>query len=322
MLVLALAGCGGGGEEPADCPCAGEAACACDGGGGGETPGACEREPEGRSEAVCQAWSCARGREGRVAWSGSVAACDPGDDDANRAAALQLVNAYRLVADLPALVTDPALDAKAQACALLQDANDVLEHFPDESAACYSAAGREASGKSNLASNEGVMGIHLHMFDAGEHNAAALGHRRWILSPPLEATGLGTTDGYSCMWIMHPFQNDTAAFVAWPPPGPVPAEAVQGVHPGIGSLDAIGWSIQSNTIDLSAASATVTEDGVERPVQTLPLENNYGSRQAIKIVPDGWRTAVGPTYRVELAGTSAPVAYEFHLVDCGPSAGG
>ncbi|WP_373047552.1 CAP domain-containing protein [Vulgatibacter sp.] len=276
----------------------------------------CERALDDRKAAVCQAWNCAREAEVAPAWTGDAASCEPGDDPDVRAASVVLTNAYRFVAGLEPVEADPALDEKAQQCAVLMHANRSLSHEPPESWACFDPVARQAASNSNIATADGYEAVHLYMADSGASNSRSLGHRRWILSPPLEQIGVGTTDQFSCMWVVHPFEVDEAPFVAWPPPGKVPVEMIHGATPWSGNVDSIGWSIQSNRIDLAGVGVVVREDGVERPVTLHPLLARYGSRYALRIVPDGWGTTVGRTYSVEVTGASEPISYSFELVDC------
>lgn len=303
VVLLALAACGGSEGDGG-------------GGGTGEPAPYCARSFNDRREAVCQAWTCATQDPPTPAWTGDVATCAPGDDPALREAAVRLTNAYRLMAGLPAVSGNPTSEARAQQCAVMQHANHSLSHEPPDDWLCRTTDAVVAAGSSNVATADGYEAVHLYMEDGGANNASTLGHRRWILSPPLETVGVGTTDGYSCMWVVHPFEVDTRPFVSWPPAGPVPAEVVHGATPLNGSLDRTGWSVQSNRIDFARATVTVTEDGVEKPVKTVALGANYGSRYALKIVPDGWKTQIGPRYAVQVDGVSQPVSWEFELVDC------
>jgi len=305
VVLLAAAACGGGGGD--------------DGGGAGGTGELpyCERSYTDRLDAVCQAWNCAMRDPPTPAWTGSAGTCDPGDDPALRGAALDLTNAYRFLAGLAPVTVDETNATRAQACALLQHANRALSHDPPDDWACFTQDGRLGAGGSNIATADAWDAVHMFLVDDGANNADRLGHRRWILSPALERVGFGTTDAYACMWVVHPFELAEQAFVAWPPPGPVPAAVVHGARPQVaGSLDLVGWSIQSNRIDFSRATVHVTEDGKEVPVRIQVLGPNTGSRYALKIVPDGWRTAIGSTYAVHVDGVSEPIAYEFELVDC------
>ncbi len=181
------------------------------GGGGGAGGGAgggstsCDGTISGSREAqVCHAFRCARDNMSEGNWvGGNVASCVPGDmDNPGRANALRLLNAYRFVAQLPQVVTDPELNAKAQACALMMDANNALSHHPPTSWLCYTADGDEAAASSNISSGRGVRSIDMYMSDYGASNALSLGHRRWFLSNSLGPVGIGSTSDSSCHWVI------------------------------------------------------------------------------------------------------------------------
>jgi uncharacterized protein YkwD len=64
-------------------------------------------------------------------WTGSVAGCDAGSIPASvRDDLLAAVNFYRALADVGPVTRDSALDADAQAAALIMDANGALSHQP------------------------------------------------------------------------------------------------------------------------------------------------------------------------------------------------
>ena len=142
-------------------------------------------------------------------WTGSVASCSAGDTtEAFKAAVLRRLNFFRAMAGLPGnLALDAPLSAKAQRAALMMDAADSLSHGPSTSWPCYSADGAEAAGKSLLAySNAPARSVALldgYMRDRGANNAA-VGHRRWILYPPLAKVGTGDAPQANALWVIVP----------------------------------------------------------------------------------------------------------------------
>ncbi len=264
-------------------------------------------------ESVCERWLADRADLAEGAWSGSAASCDPGEIlEPGPENALRLVNLYRYLAGLAPVIRDPALDAAAQACALMMHAEGRLSHDPTTDWACYSAQGADGAARSLEDLAPVVAAIDVYMIDPG--NETTLGHRRNILSQWLQAVGIGSTDRASCLSTDIPSQW-IEGFIAWPPPGQFPMEAIEPL-PWLGSLDDVGWSIQTTTIDLAAAEVTVrnAQDDV-LPVEVWQLEPGYGSSYAIAIRPTGWSMQPG-TYRVDVAGVDPPIAYEFQVVDC------
>jgi uncharacterized protein YkwD len=264
------------------------------------------------TDALCARWNGDRANLGEGTWSGSVNGCNAGDISADgRANALKLVNLYRFIAGLPEVSTAADRDQKAQACALMMDANNQLSHSPPMNWACYTADGAQAAGNSNISSTPGVEGVDLYMADPG--NPTTIGHRRWILSGSLGPIGLGSTSSRSCMWVIGGSGAVNPAFTAWPSPGLFP---IQAMNASFQSVDQTGWTIQSSSIDLGGAQVTVTDAGQSKPVKVTQLANNYGSTYAISMIPEGWTSQAGHTYAVSVAGVSQAISYEVQMVDC------
>jgi len=284
---------------------------------GGAGAGGTSLDPGDHSApGTCARWNADRADMSEGTWDGDVASCAAGMISTNaHDNALRLYNLYRWLADLPAVTTDPERDSKAQACALLMTANDDLSHDPPMDWTCWTQAAHDGASSSNISSGPGVSSVDLYMVDGG--NEDTLGHRRWILSNSLGPIGLGSTGpmGSSCMQNLNGTGKAGKTWLAWPPPGPFPAEAVKPGRFG-GSLDDVGWSIQSDSIDLGAGTVTITSGGEDRPVVVTELPGGYGSRYALNIQPDGWTTTAGQTYAVSVSGTSTSISYEVEVVDC------
>ena len=150
------------------------------------------------------------------------------------------------------------------------------------------------------------------MLDYG--NESTIGHRRWILSNGLGPIGVGSTSSYSCMWVIGGSGSDTTPWTAWPAPGSFPIDAMGSGSTGV---DKVGWSLQSDTIDLARATVTVTEGSVAKAVTVSQLDAYYGSKYAITFTPNGWRSAAGKTYHVSVSGTATAIAYDVAMTDCG-----
>jgi hypothetical protein len=264
------------------------------------------------TDMICARWKGDRAALGEGTWSGNVAGCNAGDISADgRANALKLVNLYRFLAGLPDVGVDAAKNGRAQECALMMHANNQLSHSPPTTWKCYTDAGKTGAATSNISSGAGVMSVDLYMADPG--NATTIGHRRWILSNSLGPIGLGSTSQYSCMLVIGGSGNGGKAYQPWPPAGIVPIEAF---NASFQSIDQTGWTIQSDSINLSNAQVTVTDGGVNKPVSVTTLGANYGSSYAIRMVPSGWTTQAGHTYSVNVAGVSPPISYDVEVVDC------
>lgn len=267
-----------------------------------------------RAEEVCQRWAADRADLSEGSWTGNTSNCDAGDiSGRGRENALRLTNLYRWMAGQPEVTDDPTRNAAAQECALMEHLHGSLSHYPDASWACYTAEGAGAAGSSNIASAAAVYAVDMYMLDWG--NETTIGHRRWLLSNQLGPVGIGSTNQYSCMWVIYGSGGGTAPWVAWPPPGPIPEDAFFDGG-GLG-VDDTGWTLQSDSIDLSRATVTITSGGVDKPVTVSPLLSGYGSTYAIKMLPRGWRVHAGETYTVQVGGTSPAISYDVEVVGCG-----
>jgi hypothetical protein len=277
-------------------------------GTGGSVPG-----DRTTAEGTCARWNGDRADLGEGTWSGNVAACDPGDiSPEGRANALKLINLYRWLADLPAVVTDPERDRQAQACSLMMEAEGSLSHEPGTDWACYTEEGAEGASSSNISGGGGVVSVDRYMLDQG--NATTIGHRRWTLSNSLGPIGLGSTgNGASCFQNLRGSGRAGKPWMAWPAPGIIPLQAM---GTGRQTIDSTGWSIQSDDVDLGDAVVTVTSGGADMPVTVTQLMGGYGSRYAIRFNPNGWTTTAGQTYSVSVTGTDTPIAYDVQVVTC------
>ncbi len=263
---------------------------------------------------VCARWQADRADLSEGDWDGDSASCTPGDiSDVGRNNALKMVNLYRWLADLPEVSTDTSRDGMAQECSLMMHAAGELSHTPDTDWACYTQDGADAAGSSNLAGAPGVIAVDLYMIDPGNENT--MGHRRWILSDGLGPIGLGSTTQYSCMWVLGGSGGAQSEWTAWPPEGESPLEIIS--PPGSwSSLDETGWTIQSDTVDLSSAQVAVQGGGQDLEVVTTYLAQGYGSFHALKFVPDGWTSQADTTYTVQITGIDTPIAYDVTLLSC------
>ncbi len=269
--------------------------------------------PSDPAEAVCGRWNADRANLSEGSWSGSEASCNAGDISATgRGNALKIVNLYRFLAGMPEVQTDPTRNSAAQQCALMMEANNSITHTPPTSWKCYSQTGAQAAGKSNIATVAGVYAVDMYMIDPG--NATTLGHRRWLLSNSLGPIGLGSTSGYSCMWVLSGSGKAGEPWVAWPPPGVFPYEANA---LGWSSMDKTGWSFQSDSINLTGAKVTIRAGGQTLPIKVTQLASNYGSKYALSMIPQGWTMEAGQVYDVTVATSTQTINYQVDVVDCG-----
>ncbi len=207
-------------------------------------------------------------------WTGNASTCTPGTtSQAFRDNVLARVNYFRLLAGMGTVTFDPALNAKAQQAALMMSRNRTLNHYPPSTWLCYTAEGKEAAGKSNLAGGitaNGVTAIELYMDDSDE---PTVGHRRWLLYPPTLKMGTGDVDGQNgtidanSLWVVGntgPRPATRTEYIAWPPAGFVPFSHV-----------VKRWSFSLPSANF--ANATVTMQKANQPQTTTIVSRSSGS---------------------------------------------
>jgi MYXO-CTERM domain-containing protein len=265
---------------------------------------------------VCQRWVCDRLDMSEGVSTGDITTCDPGDlQPPGRPNALKLVNLYRFLTGMPEVTEDATFDMDAQDCAIIQAANG-LSHMPATTATCYNAAGATASNRSSICSGQAVGCIDLYMNDSANASGPNYGHRTWILANSLGPVGFGSvgtgrTKTASCFYQVGGKGNAMVPYVGWPPAGPVPLQAFTATQ-----LDKAGWSLQSDSINLNSATATVTDGTTSQPVTVSTNIGSYGAIYAMGIVPNGWTSQAGHDYTVTIGGTKTPISYTVSVVDC------
>ena len=147
------------------------------------------------------------------------------------------------------------------------------------------------------------------MSDPG--NETTLGHRRWILSNGLGPIGLGSTSEFSCMYVIGGSGSGNSPWTAWPPPGIVPYELM---NLAWATLEETGWSIQSDSTNLSNAAVTITlDDGTDLPVTVTELAPIMAVNTPS--VDSQWMgIAASRTYDVHIEATGGVIDYSVELL--------
>jgi hypothetical protein len=214
---------------------------------------------------------------------------------------LRRINMFRWMIGLGPVVDRPEDHQRQQQCARMMDANGMLSHSPPTGWDCYTAEGAAGAGSSNLALGFGSSArtIDLYVDDGG---VDSLGHRRWIFNPPLGSVGIGHVGSGGCLGVFNGGGSTTRTWTAWPPPGPVP-------------LDAIGtarWSFHSEGASGGSVRVVRVSDGADLGVSSMGLPDGYGPST---VAWDGESDA--GTYRVTVSGVPiGEVTYDVTLVEC------
>lgn len=241
------------------------------------------------------------------------------------------INFYRFVSGLPYDITaTSALNTQAQYGAVLLAATGQFTHFPkpqpsDMSKEFYDQ-GYAATSSSNIYSSYGyndhivARSIDAYMEDSDVGNLDRVGHRRWILNPPLQKIGIGQAEGsdgttYSALKVFDSSRVETPSYhyVAYPAAGSFPIEVFKGTYawsvslntdeyeePNLKNVKVALKRIRDNkTWTLTSASNQATVSGAY-----LNVENSYyGSGPAIIFRPNGiTEYKAGDKFEVSITG--------------------
>ena len=257
----------------------------------------------------------------------------------SKAEALATVNQVRAFSGLPPVTYDYTGDTEVQAAALIMAANADLSHFPSQSWSCWTQAGYDGAGSSNLhmswysapldpkPPSEAVVGFLI------DWDVPSLGHRRWLLDPFLPSVSWGAAGGYSpaggdwpYVWagILQVMKDGAPSlfgldldFVAYPV-GDYPAEWFEaGWYLSFSALVDKGSSW--GNADVSYASAQLKVSGPSGPLSVYDVsysDEYYGLPNHLQ-----WRVSglqAGVTYTVEIngvkdGGVTHSYEYDFRL---------
>ena len=152
------------------------------------------------------------------------------------------------------------------------------------------------------------------MRDAGASNALSMGHRRWIMNPPLGPVGIGWwEDGglYGTGHCLRVFGTQGGgpdpSWYAVPNQGFVPIQIANWT-----------WTFHGSIGGIATADVDVLRvgDNTPMPVTVQQLNQGYGDT-AVSWVLDGWSPVAGETYRVTVKGlTGGDISYDVKPVAC------
>jgi hypothetical protein len=224
-----------------------------------------------------------------------ASSCTPGhNSNAFQQAELRRINWFRATAGMPASIyLDPVDNWGSQQMAIIQSANNVLDHDPTNTYDCYNTFAAHYAGGDQALGADGAEATTLFIWDYGAKNNE-VGHRRWILYPPEVVMGVGDVPGVgpnaaaNLTYVFDPASFGARPptrkpYVAWPPEGFVPYQVV---YPY--------WSFALTNADFSSATITMTSNGV--PVTTViqPYQTGYGENTLVW-VPMGLDATTGGT---------------------------
>jgi len=225
--------------------------------------------------------------------------CVPGTNStAFQNATLRRINWFRAMGGIPATVTFSSNEStQDQAAALIMSANDTLQHIGiPPTWSCFSVSGTNAADNSNLAlGSDGPDAITGYIWDFGANNTA-VGHRRWILYPQTQVMAAGDVpaegsyESANATWVFDanlfgPRPATSQPFVSWPPAGFVPYQLV---FPQ--------WSFALSNADFSAATVSMTSNGVSVAVAIQPYQTGVGEDSVVWVPMGLDATSEGTTF--------------------------
>lgn len=287
--------------------------------------GACAAAAVGDPSTHTQAEVCSHWKEGHLLTEAKpmvavVSECTAGSLKPGAITdTLVRINLFRWLEGLGPVSDDPQYDMDAQACASLETWWDFNSpdspHMPTASAKCYTATAAATAGQSNIAWGSGGPAQSIDQYMEDDGNETTLGHRRWVLNPPLNPIGIGYWEkggqynNASCLRVFA--SKGTGPKPSWnavPPAGFAPIEMAQYKQ----------WSFEGSLAGTAKATASVlrVEDNMKLPVTPQALSQGYG-QDTMSFKPNGWVAEGGKTYRVTISGlTGGDVVYDVKPVTC------
>ena len=236
-----------------------------------------------------------------------------------RTSALNMLNVIRYIAGLNANVTsDGEYERLAQAACIADAACGQLSHFPDKvddmDQQLYQL-GATGARSCNLGWNHFSLDEAIRegwLDDSDSYNIDRLGHRRWILNPPMQKTGFGYADAYSAMYAFdRAGVKADDVMVAWPAQT-MPTEFFDSYT---------AWSLSTDTTPGSDVRVTLTRRSDNR-IWNFSQESSdgyfnvnsagYGQWNCIIFRPDGIDSYnSGDVFNVKITGlASGIVSYD------------
>ncbi|MFC5531480.1 S-layer homology domain-containing protein [Cohnella yongneupensis] len=204
------------------------------------------------------------------------------------------VNFYRFISGLPYdLKATAALNAQAQYGAVLLAATGYLTHTPKKISDMpddFYKQGYDSTSSSNIYSSYGyddhivARSIDAYMEDSDVGNLDRVGHRRWILNPPLQEIGIGQAESaddtsFSALQVfdMNRKTKVDYHYIAYPAAGLFPIEAFGANY---------AWSVSINPDEFA--------DPIKKNIQVTLKRQRDGKQWTI--APGSYNATVSGAY--------------------------
>lgn len=235
--------------------------------------------------------------------------------------ALKVLNFVRYIAGVPSNVTlNSDYNEWAQAASLVSRLNNKLSHDPSQPAGLPNDLydlGHTGASRSNLGSgyaNPASSIVNGYLRDGDASNIDRVGHRRWVLNPPMSQVGFGYVGSYTAMYALDRTGSSSCTNVAWPAQN-MPVELFHNNDP---------WSLNvGKTVseDNTTVALTRQRDGKVWNFSSRSSDGyfnvdngGYGMVGAIIFRPNGFSCYPGDSFTVLITGaTSSPIEYQVNF---------
>lgn len=241
--------------------------------------------------------------------------------------ALNTLNFIRYVAGIPYDVkNDVNYEKKAQAATVVNQANNVMTHYPKKPADMdeeFYNIGSNGAGSSNLGYGYNSLSSAIcdgWMADEDDSNIDRVGHRRWCLNPNMSKTGFGVTGNQYAMYAFDFSRTDADRYtgVAWPAQN-MPVELFERGYYG-----ALPWSFSVGTaVEADSVNVVITRmsDGkiwrfskASKDGDFYVENSYYGQCGCIIFRPkDITEYKAGDKFKVEITGRNLSAAYDVNF---------
>lgn len=234
---------------------------------------------------------------------------------------LNALNTMRYIAGLPANVTlDSSYTKMCQAATVVNAANNQLSHSPSKPKKMKTSLyelGKEGAGSSNLAwasrqTSLSYSVVHQWMEDGDSFNIDRVGHRRWILNPPMKKTGFGYANSYSAMYAFDSSNSNANYYgVTWPAQN-MPVKYFGSEYPWSISMGEPIDDTSKVKVTLKRKSDNKTWTFTKKSAKGYFNINNdgYGQTGCIIFRPNKISYKSGDTFQVTITGLKNKVSYQ------------
>ncbi|NLK27694.1 MAG: hypothetical protein GX306_05045 [Clostridiales bacterium] len=237
--------------------------------------------------------------------------------------AISMINQVRFIAGLNYDVKLNSEYSKlTQAASLMNYLNNTLSHYPVKPNGVNESLyelGRTGASSSNIAWNYSNLNrsiVHGYMADDDSGNRVMVGHRRWILNPPMGATGFGAVHEFSAMYAFDKSGGMYASGVAWP----AQTMPTDYFSPGYPWSISMGEEIEKSQVKVTLERLRdnkVWEFSDHKADGYFNVNNGgYGQKGCIIFVPEGIDCFLDQDkFQVNITGLSRPVSYQVTFFD-------